>query len=271
MFERFTPRARRVIVLAQDTAREMGHAQIKPEHILVGLLQGEGMAANAIAQAGVDGTTLRQRVASLYASKPSAKKMNKVPFSVEGKKCLEQSLRAALALGHNYIGTEHLFFGVQRQAETDDRSFDELLGVSAAEIHRRLTEMLRGAPTGRAMRSPALQSALDRARTRAGQSPMTTGHVLGGMLSDPDSQVSHALAELGIDPERVQAALDAVKLVDTSDASPAPQSISMTIGETTVVITDPDVATAFQQLSSDQLRDIFRKAIDRPDPDQAAG
>jgi hypothetical protein len=76
----------------------------------------------------------------LYASKPAAKKINKVPFSLEGKKCLEQSLRAALALGHNYMGTEHLFFGVQRQAEVDDRPLDDLLGVSVAEINRRLTE-----------------------------------------------------------------------------------------------------------------------------------
>lgn len=269
MFERFTPRARRVIVLAQDAAREMGHAQIKPEHLLVGLQQGEGMAASAMTQAGVDGPGLRQRVGALYESTASAKKIKRVPFSVEAKKCLEQSLRAALALGHNYIGTEHLFFGVQRNAETGDESLDGLLGVSAAEIHSRLTEML-GA-LGPAMRSPGLQAALDRARERAGQSPMTTGHVLAGMLADPDSQVSHAFGGIGIDPQRLQAALDAVNVADTSDASPAPQSIAVTIGETTTVIADPDIATALQQLSAEQLRDIIKKAIDRPDPGQAAG
>ena len=123
----------------------MGHAQIKPEHLLVGLQQGEGMAANAMAQAGVDGAALRGARRRPVREQPSAKKIDKVPFSVEGKKCLEQSLRAALALGHNYIGTEHLFFGVQRQAETNGGSLDELLGASAAEIHRRLTEMLGGA------------------------------------------------------------------------------------------------------------------------------
>src|SRR4029077_2797698 len=137
MFERFTPRARRVIVLAQDAARDMGHAQIKPEHLLVGLQQGEGMAASAMAHLGVEGPTLRQRVADLYPSNPGAKKINKVPFSTEGKECLEQSLRAALALGHSYIGTEHLFFGVQRQGESNARRRDELLGFSAAEIQRR--------------------------------------------------------------------------------------------------------------------------------------
>ena len=220
MFERFTDRARRVIVVAQDAARDMGHAQIKPEHLLVGLQQGEGMAAKAITQAGVDGATLRERVAALYERLPSAKKIDKVPFSVEGKKCLEQSLRAALALGHNYIGTEHIFFGVQRQAEANDKSLDELLGVNASEISRRLTEMLAGATAGPAMRSPALGSALERARARLGQLPMTTGHVLDEMLADPESQVSHALSALGMDPHRVQAALDAVSLAERATQTP---------------------------------------------------
>ena len=271
MFERFTPRARRVIVLAQDTARDMGHAQIKPEHLLVGLQQGEGMAANSMNQAGVDGAAMRERITGLYQSKPAAKKVNKVPFSVEGKKCLEQSLRAALALGHNYIGTEHLYFGVQRQAETNNQSLDDLLGVSAAEIHRRLTEMLGGAGSGPPMRSPGLHAALDRARFLAGQSPMTTGHVLAGTLADPDSQVSHALASIGLDPQRLQTALDAVNVAETTDASPAPQSVAITIGETTTVIADPDIAVALQQLSGEQLRDMIKKAVDRPDPGQAAG
>ena len=129
--------------------------------------------------------------------------------------------------------------------------------------------MLGGA--GPAMRSPALQAALERARTRAGRSPMTTGHVLDGMLDDPDSQVSHALAEMGVDPQPVRAALDAVNIAYTSDASPAPQSIAITIGETTTVIGDPDIATALQGLSSEQLLDLIKRAIDVPDPGQAAG
>jgi ATP-dependent Clp protease ATP-binding subunit ClpA len=229
------------------------------------------MAAISMNQAGVDGAALRGRITGIYPSKPAAKKINKVPFSVEGKQCLEQSLRAALALGHNYIGTEHLFFGVQRQAETNNQSLDDLLGVSAAEIHRRLIEILGGAGSGPAMRSPGLHAALDRARFHAGQSPMTTGHVLAGTLADPDSQVSHALASIGVDPRRVQAALDAVNVAETSDASPAARSVAITVGETTTVIADPDVAIALQQLSAEQLRDIIKKAIDRPEPGQAAG
>ena len=271
MFERFTPRARRVIVLAQDAAREMGHPQINPDHLLLGLQQGEGMAANAMAQAGVDGATLRQIVSSRTQSKASAKKVDRVPFSVEAKKCLELSLRAVLALGHNYIGTEHLFFGVQQEAETRSQSLDDLLGVSTAEVHNRLTEMLAGATSGPPMRSSGLQSALDRARRQTGQTPMTTGHLLTSMLADTDSQAARALTSLGIALEAVTAALDATNLSDTSAASPTPQSVAITIGETTTLIADEGLANALQQLDAGQLRDAMKRAVGLEDPGQAAG
>jgi ATP-dependent Clp protease ATP-binding subunit ClpA len=269
MFERFTPRARRVIVLAQDAARDLGHAKIGPEHLLIGLRDGEGMTASAMAHAGVDGAALRARVAGLHASTDAAKKIKKVPFSVEAKQCLEQSLRAALALGHNYIGTEHLFFGVQRQAEMNGRSLDELLAVSASEIHRRLDELLGGASP--AVRSPALQAALDRARSQAGQSPMTTGDVLAGMLADPHSQACHALAAIGVDLQGLRSAVDSVNVADTSDASPAPQSVAITIGEATTVLTDPHIASALQHLDAEELREIIKRAIDSGGPSEAAG
>ncbi len=95
----------------------MGHQQIKPEHLLVALAEGEGVAANAMAETGVDRAALRGKVAQRFDSKPSSKKLNKVPFSPQAKTVMEQSLRAALGLGHNYIGTEHLFFGIEREAE----------------------------------------------------------------------------------------------------------------------------------------------------------
>ncbi len=231
MFERFTDRARRAIVYAQDAARDMGHSQISPEHMLVGLQQGEGLAAKAMAQAGVDGTELRQRVATLYKSNASAKMIDKVPFSREAKKCLEQALRSALGLGHNYIGTEHIFFGVQREAEASNRALDELLGVSTADIDRRLTEMLGDASFGRALHSPALASALARARTEAGQSPITTAQVLGAVLADPDSQVSRAFNTLSIDSQAVLDALEAVNVDETSDASPSPKGSPSPLGK----------------------------------------
>ncbi|MGH8979579.1 MAG: Clp protease N-terminal domain-containing protein [Acidimicrobiales bacterium] len=259
MFERFTDRARRVIVLAQDAAREMGHAQIRPEHLLVGLQQSEGLAADAMSRAGVDGDALRRRVADRYESTPGAKKVNKVPFSTEAKRCLEQSLRAALALGHNHIGTEHLFLGVQREAEADDRRVDDVLGAATAEVQRLLTDMLGGAHPG--ARSPALQSALGRARGDAGRTPVTTGHLLRAILADPDSQVSRAVADLDVGADRFAAALDAVDVDETSDASPASRSVVVAIGESTTVVADAGVAAALQRLTPEQLRDVLKRAV----------
>jgi ATP-dependent Clp protease ATP-binding subunit ClpA len=276
MFERFTDKARRVIVLAQDNARDMGHAQIKPEHLLLGLRDGEGLAAVAMTQAGVDEAALRQRIVTLYEVKPSAKKVNKVPFSAEGKKCLEQSLRAAMALGHGYIGTEHIFFGVQRQAEASGRSLDPVLGISANALSNRLSELLAGATASHDMprpdlHSPALRPALERAVLRAGESPVTTGHLLSEMLADANSQASHALTALGVTAEQVQSALNAVDVAQTSDASPVQRNIAIKTGDRTTVITDPDVVAAIRDLSVEQLQAIIRRGIDRPESEQATG
>jgi ATP-dependent Clp protease ATP-binding subunit ClpA len=261
MFERFTDRARRVIVLAQDTAREMGHQQIKPEHLLVALAEGEGVAANAMAETGVDRTALRVKVAQRFDSKPSSKKLNKVPFSPEAKTAMEQSLRAALGLGHNYIGTEHLFFGVEREAEQHSEALDELLGVSAADVHDRALQLLTGATSAASARSPALHAAMSTAARYAGGTKMTTGHLLAAMIADPGSQAAKALATLGIGAQAVTTTLAQVPLAETSDATPDAQSITITVGETTALITDPEVVAALRKLNSPQLREVIEKAV----------
>ena len=271
MFERFTDRARRVIVLAQDIAREMGHQQIKPEHLLVALREGEGIASEAMAQSGVDGTALRAKVAARFESSPSAKKLNKVPFSPQAKKAMGQSLRAALRLGHNYIGTEHLFLGAQREAEERSEDLDELLGVSAADVHERVLQLLAGGRSAASMRSPALRSAMSAAARQAAGAEMTTGHLLAAMVADTDSQAAKALAALGVGAEAVTKTLMQVPLAGTSDATPSAQSIAITVGQTTALISDPDVAAALRQLNADQLREIIRKGLGPVGPDQAAG
>jgi ATP-dependent Clp protease ATP-binding subunit ClpA len=270
MFERFTPRARRVIVLAQDVAREMGHQRIKPEHLLVALREGEGVAANAMAQSGVDGTALRQKVAARFESKASARQMNKIPFSPEAKKALEQSLRSALKLGHNYIGTEHLFFGAETEAEQRGQALGELLGVSPNDVHERIMQMIVGAGPAM-MRSPALQTAMSAAARQADRARMTTGHLLAAIVSDPDSQAARALAVLGVSGDAVTSALLQVPLADTTDAASSAQSVSITVGETTTLISDPRVVATLQRLNADELRDIIKRAIGPDVPDEAAG
>ncbi|MEA2972374.1 MAG: ATP-dependent Clp protease ATP-binding subunit ClpC [Actinomycetota bacterium] len=117
MFERFTDRARRVVVLAQEESRLLNHNYIGTEHLLLGLIhEGEGFAAQALERLGVSLERVRAEVEEIIgqgASSPSGH----IPFTPRAKKVLELSLREALELGHNYIGTEHILLGLLREGE----------------------------------------------------------------------------------------------------------------------------------------------------------
>ena len=117
MFERFTERGSQGLVIAQEEARTLEHAFIRPEHLLLGLARGEGLASTALNEAGVRYSVLRERLVEAVPAMPNAGRLSKVPFSPQAKKTLELSLREALKLGHNYIGTEHLLLGVLQGAE----------------------------------------------------------------------------------------------------------------------------------------------------------
>jgi Clp amino terminal domain, pathogenicity island component len=123
MFERFTERARRVVVLAQEQALMLGHSQIGTEHLLLGVLaEREGVAGQVLASLGVDAESVRAQV---VASSGSANRSagaersgpRQIPFMPEAKKTLDGALREAIGLGHNYIGTEHLLLGLVRQPD----------------------------------------------------------------------------------------------------------------------------------------------------------
>ncbi|MGH9122383.1 MAG: Clp protease N-terminal domain-containing protein, partial [Acidimicrobiales bacterium] len=188
MFERFTPRARRVVVLARQLVQEMGHIEIRPEHLLLGLaVEGEGLAAQAMTQAGVAVEALRRRVVERLANEVVAADVITPPFTTAAKKCLELSLREALSLGHNYIGTEHIFMGVKKEAELDgwSPSLESLLGVNPREVVQRSLDML-GSVSGTRMTppgSPAFKSAMDRVQRIGGASTMTTGHMLEAFVN----------------------------------------------------------------------------------------
>ena len=112
MFERFTDRARRVVVLAQEEARILDHNYIGTEHILLGLLQeGEGVAAKALESLGISLEAVRQQVEEIIGQGQQAPSGH-IPFTPRAKKVLELSLREALQLGHNYIGTEHILLAL---------------------------------------------------------------------------------------------------------------------------------------------------------------
>jgi len=109
MFERFTDRARRVVVLAQEEARMLNHNYIGTEHILLGLIhEGEGVAAKALESMDISQEAVRAQVEEIIGQGQQAP-TGHIPFTPRAKKVLELSLREALQLGHNYIGTEHIF------------------------------------------------------------------------------------------------------------------------------------------------------------------
>ncbi|ACZ88755.1 hypothetical protein Aros01_01771 [Streptosporangium roseum] len=117
MFERFTDRARRVVVLAQEEARRLGHNHIGTEHLLLGLLgEGDGVAGRALQASGIGGEQVRSDVEEIIG-RGDETPPDHIPFTPRAKKVLELSLREALNLHHSYIGTEHILLGLIREGE----------------------------------------------------------------------------------------------------------------------------------------------------------
>ncbi len=260
MFERFTDRARRAVVRAEEEARRLHDTAVRPEHLLLALMEGDGVAAKALRLAGVDADVVRSRVAEATPPEPAAGTGPlKVPFSPRAKKTLELSLREALRLGHNYIGTEHLLLGALRESEADAGRY---LGVDLAELRNRVVALVRRAvpdPT----RSPATRQAEERAGELAARQPVTTGHLLEAILADPASHASRALGALGVTEADVRAELARTPLEGTSDESPRPRSVEIKLGEATTTIEDSDIAEGLAALSPEELRDVLRKALGR--------
>jgi ATP-dependent Clp protease ATP-binding subunit ClpC len=143
MFERFTDRARRVVVLAQVEARALDHNYIGTEHILLGMLsEGEGVAARALQELGISLDVIRQRVEETIGrgSHPQA---GHIPFTPRAKKVLELSLRESLQLGHEYIGTEHVLLGLVREGEGIAAQVLTGLGATMDRVRHQVIEILR--------------------------------------------------------------------------------------------------------------------------------
>ena len=150
MFERFTDRARRVLVLAQEEARFLGHSMIGSEHILLGLVaEGRGVAATVLGEAGVDLERAREEVDRLVGPVGhSPSHVESPPFTPRAKKALENALRTALSMGHSNIGTEHLLLGVLNEGDTTVLLVLDALGADAHDLRHRVAEALgSGLPT----------------------------------------------------------------------------------------------------------------------------
>jgi ATP-dependent Clp protease ATP-binding subunit ClpC len=144
MFERFTDRARRVVVLAQEEARMLNHNYIGTEHILLGLIhEGEGVAAKALESLGISLDAVRQQVEEIIGQGQQAPSGH-IPFTPRAKKVLELSLREALQLGHNYIGTEHILLGLIREGEGVAAQVLVKLGADLNKVRQQVIQLLSG-------------------------------------------------------------------------------------------------------------------------------
>jgi len=144
MFERFTDRARRVVVLAQEEARMLSHNYIGTEHILLGLIhEGEGVAAKALESLGIQLEAVRGQVEEIIGQGSQAP-AGHIPFTPRAKKVLELSLREALQLGHNYIGTEHILLGLIREGEGVAAQVLVRLGAELTRVRQQVMQLLSG-------------------------------------------------------------------------------------------------------------------------------
>ncbi|HUZ51577.1 MAG TPA: Clp protease N-terminal domain-containing protein [Streptosporangiaceae bacterium] len=144
MFERFTDRARSVVVLAQEEARLLNHDYIGTEHLLLGLIrESEGIAAKALTLLGIELDTVRENVEEIVG-RGTKEPSGHIPFTPRAKKVLELSLREALQLSHNYIGTEHILLGLIREGEGVAAQVLVQLGADLSRVRQQVIQLLHG-------------------------------------------------------------------------------------------------------------------------------
>jgi ATP-dependent Clp protease ATP-binding subunit ClpC len=193
MFERFTDRARRVVVLAQDEARMLKHNYIGTEHILLGLIhEGEGVAAEALESLGISLDAVRQQVEEIIGQGQQAPSGH-IPFTPRAKKVLELSLRESLQLGHNYIGTEHILLGLIREGDGVAAQVLVRLGADLNRVRQQVIQLIHGRPPREGAPGPAVQARLDGVEVRLAALEQQVN--IGPDTSDLDEQIAQVRRE----------------------------------------------------------------------------
>jgi ATP-dependent Clp protease ATP-binding subunit ClpA len=223
MFERFTDRARQTVVLAQEEARRLNHNYIGTEHVLLGLIhEREGVAARALMSMGVSLEAVRREIKEIIGTGDHAP-TGHIPFTPRAKKVLELSLREALQLGHNYIGTEHILLGLVREGEGVAAQVLVKLGADLDRIRKQVIILLSQGPgvevTGSASqrRTPAAEQVVAAAQQLAGGSPVGSHHLLEALIRSEDSAAAKVLTSVGLDADTLAAKIDEVGIEDTAD------------------------------------------------------
>src|SRR5438034_1783397 len=185
MFERFTERARQVVVLAQEEARTLKHNYIGTEHILLGLLrEEEGLAARVLESLDITVERVRAQVVRIVGSGEEVTS-GQIPFTPRAKKVLELALRKALSLGHNYIGTEHILLGLVRENEGVAARILLDFDADSEKIRNEVIRMLSG-PGSR--------------QGRAGQAPQGEGKKSSKLLDQFGRNLTKLAADGKLDP-----------------------------------------------------------------------
>ena len=248
MFERFTNKARHVVVLAQEEARRLQHNYIGTEHVLLGLLgESDGLAFRVLQGYGISLEGTREEVKAVVGT-GKATISGHIPFTPRAKKTLELALREALQLHHNYIGTEHILLGVIRAGNGVGAQILKQHSGDLTAVRMAVLELLSTAPTDvtrgrRWLRrrvasvagpgeepepdesaelrtTPAADTSLSEAARLAGSHPVGSHHLLLAALGDPDTAAARALAALGVNLVQAREALRNADVTGTSDEPP---------------------------------------------------
>jgi ATP-dependent Clp protease ATP-binding subunit ClpA len=280
MFERFTDRARRVVVLAQEEARMLNHNYIGTEHLLLGLIgEGEGVAARALESLGIRLDAVRQQVEAIIGRGQQAPSAH-IPFTPRGKKVLELAARESEALRHQYIGTEHILLGLIRESDGVAAQVLVKLGADLNRVRQQVIQLLheyRGqdvigesSQPGERARAPLLDDAL--ARIDSLEHRLAAIERWVGMrpdLGDLDQEIAQVRREKGAAIDRqdfeVSAALrDREKQLLAARAGREKEWTQAAVGR-------PSLAKEFGRVNAEleRLRAILREHGIAPDDDAA--
>src|SRR6202021_1564595 len=194
MFERFTDRARRVIVLPQDEARGINHNWIGTEHLLIALIrENSGVGARALESLDISLDAARQQVESIIGRGRQPVGDGHIPFPPRAKKVLELSLLEALQLSHDYIGTEHILLGLIREGDGVAAQVLVKLGADLNRVRHQVIQLIAGRPLGAGVPGPEVQARLDVVEIRLAVLEHRVG--TGPDTSDLDEQIAQVCRE----------------------------------------------------------------------------